>query len=255
MKTGELLVAPMTAHRMRTIPYLLLVLYAFSTSRVSAQTAPWTTPLRGSWVQTGPAAQGDIVLAAHDGTSQIVVGDDENAAVRQAAEFLAGDIEKISGHRPLARDWRHPRRVLAPAEWVGPARPPGVRLVSPESRPGSGHNPYVISQGRAQGGPLCISAPRGVGGPCRSGLWRGAGGLGKADGAGQACPAALRDLRRGGRGSHGSRCAGLRGRIPWREGAMDLRCGAQSGGVARPQQSGQGVSSGGPSRGGGRAIP
>jgi hypothetical protein len=28
--------------------------------------------------------------------SQIVVGDDENAAVHQAAEFLAGDIEKIS---------------------------------------------------------------------------------------------------------------------------------------------------------------
>jgi Glycosyl hydrolase family 115 len=93
-------VDPMTAYRTRTIPYLLLVLCVFSTGRASAQTAPWTTPLRGSWVQTGTAAQGDIVLATHDGTSQIVVGDDENAAVHQAAEFLAGDIEKISGHRP-----------------------------------------------------------------------------------------------------------------------------------------------------------
>ena len=91
---------PMTAYRTRTIPYLLLVLCVFSTGRATAQTAPWTILLRGSWVQTGPAAQGDIVLAAHDGTSQIVVGDDENAAVHQAAEFLAGDIEKISGHRP-----------------------------------------------------------------------------------------------------------------------------------------------------------
>jgi len=28
------------------------------------------------------------------------VGSDENAAVHQAAEFLAGDIEKISGQKP-----------------------------------------------------------------------------------------------------------------------------------------------------------
>src|ERR1017187_7884642 len=97
MNTGGLFVDFITARR---IPYLLLVLCAFSTGRAFAQTAPWTAPLRGSWVQTGPAAQGDIVLAAKDGTSQIVVADDENAAVHQAAEFLAGDIEKISGHRP-----------------------------------------------------------------------------------------------------------------------------------------------------------
>ena len=84
----------------RRIPYLLLVLCVFVSVPASAQTAPWTTPLRGSWVQTGAAAQGDIVLAAKDGSSQIAIGDDENAAVRQAAEFLAGDIEKIGGHRP-----------------------------------------------------------------------------------------------------------------------------------------------------------
>src|ERR1035438_9219748 len=97
MIAGGLFVDFITARR---TPYLLLVLCAFVSSQASAQTAPWTAPLRGSWVQTGPAAQGDIVLAAKDATSQIVVGDDENAAVHQAAEFLAGDIEKISGHRP-----------------------------------------------------------------------------------------------------------------------------------------------------------
>jgi len=84
----------MTLPGIRTISCFLLALCA------SAQTAPWTTPLRGSWVQTGPAATGDVTLAAKDSASEIVVGDGENAAVHQAAEFLAGDIEKISGYRP-----------------------------------------------------------------------------------------------------------------------------------------------------------
>jgi hypothetical protein len=69
-----------------------------------AQNAPWTTTVRGSWVQTGPAAQGDVTLASSNSRTgnvgQIVVADIENAAVHQAAEFLAGDIEKISGQRP-----------------------------------------------------------------------------------------------------------------------------------------------------------
>src|SRR5690349_3210567 len=67
---------------------------------VAAAQASWTTPLRGSWVQTGTLAQGDVILAGRDGAAQIVVGDNENAAVHQAAEFLAGDIAKISGRRP-----------------------------------------------------------------------------------------------------------------------------------------------------------
>jgi len=66
----------------------------------AAQNAPWTAPIRGSWVQTGPAGQDDVTLASKDSVGQIVVADDENAAVHQAAEFLAGDIEKISGQRP-----------------------------------------------------------------------------------------------------------------------------------------------------------
>src|SRR5208283_5298264 len=90
----ELNEATMTLPGIRTISCFLLALCA------SAQTAPWTTPLRGSWVQTGPAGTGDITLAGRESTSEIVVGDDEKAAVHRAAEFLAGDIEKISGYRP-----------------------------------------------------------------------------------------------------------------------------------------------------------
>jgi hypothetical protein len=65
-----------------------------------AQTAPWTATLRGSWVQTQPPAQGDVTLASAGTMCQIVVGDDENSAVHQAAEFLSGDIEKIAGRKP-----------------------------------------------------------------------------------------------------------------------------------------------------------
>jgi hypothetical protein len=79
---------------MRILAFFLTALSA------SAQTAPWTGTLRGSWVQTGSAAAGDVMLASRDGAAEIVVGDDENSAVHQAAEFLAGDIEKISGYKP-----------------------------------------------------------------------------------------------------------------------------------------------------------
>jgi hypothetical protein len=78
-------------------PYLAFILLALP---AFAQTNPWTTTLRGSWVQTGPAAAGDVTLASKDAVAQIVVGDDENTAVHQAAEFLSGDIEKISGYKP-----------------------------------------------------------------------------------------------------------------------------------------------------------
>ncbi len=65
-----------------------------------AQPAPWTTQLRGSWVQTATPAAGDVTLVGGDRACEIVVASDENSNVRQAAEFLAGDIEKISGRRP-----------------------------------------------------------------------------------------------------------------------------------------------------------
>ena len=78
---------------LRSVLPFFLALGAF------AQNAPWTSTVRGSWVQTGAPAPGDVTLAAPGGTAQIVVGSDENVAVHQAAAFLAGDIEKISGHK------------------------------------------------------------------------------------------------------------------------------------------------------------
>ena len=81
------------------IPRFVFALSVFAAT-LSAQTAPWTTPLRGSWVQTGRPAPGDIVLARKEGAAEIVVAADENSAVHQAAAFLADDIEKISGQKP-----------------------------------------------------------------------------------------------------------------------------------------------------------
>ena len=89
----------LSPYRIETILYLWLALGA-AAGPACAQIAPWSAPVRGSWVQTGQAAEGDVVLAAKGSASEIVVSDDEAAAVRQAAEFLAGDIEKISGYRP-----------------------------------------------------------------------------------------------------------------------------------------------------------
>lgn len=76
---------------------LFSLLFTFS---AAAQPVPWTSLVRGSWVQKGSPGSGDVTLAAKGNVSQIVVSDDENAAVHQAAEFLAGDIAKISGYRP-----------------------------------------------------------------------------------------------------------------------------------------------------------
>jgi len=66
----------------------------------AAQGDPWAGPVRGSWVRTGTAAAGDVVLASGGSGAEIVVGTAENLNVRQAAIFLAGDIEAISGYRP-----------------------------------------------------------------------------------------------------------------------------------------------------------
>src|SRR5262245_28563823 len=61
----------------------------------------WSAPVRGSWVRAGAAAQpGDVTLAGNGAGCEIVVSADENSAVRQAAVFLAGDIERISGYKP-----------------------------------------------------------------------------------------------------------------------------------------------------------
>lgn len=61
----------------------------------------WSTPVRGSWIRADERAQaGDLILARSGAGCEIVVSQDENSAVKQAAVFLAGDIEKISGFKP-----------------------------------------------------------------------------------------------------------------------------------------------------------
>ena len=84
---------------MKLCRFCIVLMFVFALT-ASAQNTPWTSSVRGSWVQTGPAAAGDVTLATKDTVAQIVVADDEGANVHQAAEFLAGDIEKISGHKP-----------------------------------------------------------------------------------------------------------------------------------------------------------
>ena len=81
-------------------PMLLLLAWTVVPSGGAAQADPWAAPVRGSWVRTGPAAGGDVVLASRGSGAEIVVSAAENLNVRQAAAFLANDIETISGYRP-----------------------------------------------------------------------------------------------------------------------------------------------------------
>ena len=67
----------------------------------AAAAQEWSQPVRGSWVRAGDRPQpGDMTLAGGGAGCEIVVAADEHTAVAQAAAFLAGDIEKISGYRP-----------------------------------------------------------------------------------------------------------------------------------------------------------
>jgi hypothetical protein len=73
----------------------------------------WTEPVRGSWVRAQGAPQaGDVVLASNGEGCEIVVAASEHTAVKQAALFLAGDIEKISGYKPPIVDIPTGRRVV-----------------------------------------------------------------------------------------------------------------------------------------------
>src|SRR3977135_441387 len=87
------------SRRRWTTPMLLLAC-SLLPARGAAQTDPWAAPVRGSWLHTGPPGAGDVVLASGMSGAEIVVAASENLNVRQAATFLAGDIETISGYRP-----------------------------------------------------------------------------------------------------------------------------------------------------------
>src|SRR5688572_17911836 len=55
----------------------------------------WAEPVRGSWVRGGPAEAGDVDLTR----CEIVVAETEQPPVKQAAAFLAGDLQRISGEK------------------------------------------------------------------------------------------------------------------------------------------------------------
>jgi hypothetical protein len=79
----------------------LLMLLGIASFCASAFGQEWSASVRGSWVRTEERAQaGDVVLAAAADGCEIVAGPNENSPVRQAAVFLAGDIQKISGYKP-----------------------------------------------------------------------------------------------------------------------------------------------------------
>jgi hypothetical protein len=90
----------MNVRRIPIASVAALAAIALATTGANAQTDPWSAPVRGTWVQTGHPGSGDVVLASGDSGAEIVVGPTEQLNVRQAATFLAGDIEKISGYRP-----------------------------------------------------------------------------------------------------------------------------------------------------------
>ncbi len=80
--------------RSRLLPALLLAVSA------AAQTPPWTSVVSGARVKNGPPAAGARPKGRKNSAARIVVADEENSAVHQAAAFLAADIEKISGYKP-----------------------------------------------------------------------------------------------------------------------------------------------------------
>src|SRR5215510_13507181 len=86
--------------------------------------ATWSAPLRGSWVQTGSVVSGDVTLATGASACDIVVGANEGSNVKQAAAFLAGDIERISGQRPAIIEQPTEGRVAIHLVTLGVGRIP-----------------------------------------------------------------------------------------------------------------------------------
>src|SRR5689334_9128859 len=113
---------------------------------LAAQTGPWTGAVRGSWVQTSAPGAGDVTLTSSNITAQIVVADDENLAVHQAAQFLAGDIEKISGHKPAVVASATPGSATIHLVTAGHAQIPAS--VNPASLLGQWESYRIVTEGR-----------------------------------------------------------------------------------------------------------
>jgi hypothetical protein len=83
----------------------VVIAYGVIVPRVLAQ--EWGGRVRGSWLRVdsgggggGAAQPGDVTLASPGKICEIVVAPTEHSAVKQAASFLAADVERISGQRP-----------------------------------------------------------------------------------------------------------------------------------------------------------
>jgi hypothetical protein len=79
---------------------LLALLYFATVSQAQITNVAWSAPLRGMWVQNNKPLAKDVMLVGKGKACEIVVSNDEDSAVKQAALFLAGDIEKICGVKP-----------------------------------------------------------------------------------------------------------------------------------------------------------
>ncbi|WP_069661232.1 glycosyl hydrolase 115 family protein [Arcticibacter eurypsychrophilus] len=92
----------MTSKIKFTVRFFCLITLFYVTPVAKAQTksSAWDAPLRGTWVQEGLTKANDVMLVGNGKVCEIVVANNENSAVKQAAKFLAGDIEKISGVKP-----------------------------------------------------------------------------------------------------------------------------------------------------------
>jgi hypothetical protein len=78
----------------------------------TAMAQDWVEPVRGSWVRSDDRPQrADVVLAENGAGCEIVVAATEHTAVKQAALFLANDIEKISGYKPPIVDRSNGQRA------------------------------------------------------------------------------------------------------------------------------------------------
>lgn len=86
----------------RTLASLAMALAVSAATPAVAQ--QWREPVRGSWVRTGDAQSGDVVLVEPGKACQVVVGDDAHSAVKQAATFLASDITKLTGAKAHFND-------------------------------------------------------------------------------------------------------------------------------------------------------
>ncbi|MCA1628252.1 MAG: glycosyl hydrolase 115 family protein, partial [Acidobacteria bacterium] len=79
----------------------------------------WSPQVRGSWVATVGVQAGDVILADRNAGCEIVISEKEHSAVKQAAAFLAADIEKISGFKPQVVSTSSGQRVAIHLVTVG----------------------------------------------------------------------------------------------------------------------------------------